>query len=128
MNTKLTLSWRIGLMQWETDEAFGRWFTALEATKARPGGGFYTDAMPLEMIGKALECGCQRASLPGAVTDVQYELENFPYQRLKKSATAVVNECSLALAYGLNGVAFNMLGTPTAQEDVLPWMASKNAR
>ncbi len=105
-------------------QALERWYTALHATKARPGGGFYSDATPMEMYGKAIECGCQRASLPPAVTDVQYELENFPYQRLKKSATAVVNECTLALAYGLNGVAFNMLGTPTTQEDILPWMQS----
>ena len=76
------------------------------------------------MLDKALECGRQRATLPPAVRDVQYELENFPYQRLKKSATTVVNECSLALAHGLNGIAFNMLGTPTSREDVRPWMAS----
>lgn len=105
-------------------QAFGRWFTALGATKARPGGGFYSDAVPLEMLAKTQDCGCQRTLLPAAVTDVQYELENFPYQRLKKSATAVVNECSLALAYGLNGIAFNMLGTPTSHGDVGPWIAA----
>ncbi len=101
--------------------AFERWFTALGASKARPGGGFYTDATPIEMLDKALECGRQAALLPAATADVQYELENFPYQRLKKSAPALVNECSLALAYGLNGVAFNLLGTPTSYEDVRPW-------
>ena len=99
-------------------QAFDRWFTALQATKARPGGGFYSDATPMEMYRKAVECGWQRASLPPAIADVQYELENFPYQRLKKSATAVANECTLALAYGLNGVAFNMLAE--AYEDFLP--------
>ena len=104
-------------------QAFGRWFTALGATKGRPGGGFYTDATPLDMLDKALECGRQRATLPPAVRDVQYELENFPYQRLKKSATTVVNECSLALAHGLNGIAFNMLGmTVSLFEDSLPWV------
>ena len=105
-------------------QALDRWFAALGATKARPGGGFYSDETPIEMYRKAVECGCQRASLPPAVADVQYELENFPYQRLKKSATAVVNECTLALAFGLSGVAFNMMGTPTADEDFLPWMES----
>jgi len=35
----------------------------------------------------------------------------------------VVNECSLALAHGLNGVAFNMLGLPASTfEDNLPWV------
>lgn len=106
-------------------QAFARWFTALGATKGRPGGGFYTDATPIDMFDKALECGRQRAILPAAVTDVQYELENFPYQRLRKSATAVVNECSLALAYGLNGIAFNMLGMTTPRfGDSLPWVAA----
>jgi hypothetical protein len=116
----------IGLMTagagWTTysGQAFGRWFTALGATKARPGGGFYSDAAPLEMLDKALECDRQNVLLPPAVTDVQYELENFPYQRLKKSKTAVVNECSLALGHGLNGIAFNMMGT--FYEDFRPWM------
>jgi len=112
--------------EWSTysGQAFDRWFTALGATKARPGGGFYEDATPIAMFGKALSCGRQRAILPPDVPDVQYELENFPYQRLKKSATAVVDECSLALAYGLNGIAFNMLGTPTSHDDVRPWMES----
>jgi hypothetical protein len=49
-------------------QAFDRWCTALRATKARPGGGFYTDAAPLEMHTKALECGRQRAILPACVT------------------------------------------------------------
>jgi hypothetical protein len=105
-------------------QGFSRWFSALGATKGRPGGGFYSDATPIDMLAKAQDCGCQRAAYPPAVTDVQYELENFPYQRLKKSATAVVNECSLALAYGLNGIAFNMLATQTSQADVRPWMAA----
>jgi len=104
-------------------QALDRWFTALGATKGRPGGGFYTDERPLDMLYKALECGRQRAALPPSVRNVQYELENFPYQRLKKSPASVVNECSLALAHGLNGVAFNMLGMPASTfEDNLPWV------
>ena len=107
---------------WHTysGQALDQWFTALQATKARPGGGFYSDAAPMEMYRKAVDCGWQRSSLPAAVTDIQYELENFPYQRLKKSATAVVNECTLALAYGLNGVAFNLDMLAEAYADFLP--------
>lgn len=105
-------------------QAFDRWFTALGASKARPGGGFYEDARPIEMVGKALSCGRQRAILPDGLSDVQYELENFPYQRLKKSTTAVVDECSLALAYGMNGVAFNMLGMTPDLENSRSWMAA----
>jgi hypothetical protein len=124
VNSAITLGKMTAGAGWTTysGQAFERWFTALGATKARPGGGFYSDSTPLEMLAKAQECGCQRAPLPPSVTDVQYELENFPYQRLKKSNTAVVNECSLALAYGLNGIAFNMMGTPASTEDFMPWM------
>ncbi|MEI6149821.1 MAG: hypothetical protein WCS01_12030 [bacterium] len=104
-------------------QAFDRWFAALGATKGRPGGGFYTDATPLDMVDKALEMGRQRAVCPAALRDIQYELENFPYQRLKKSGAAVVDECSLALAHGLNGVAFNMLGqSSNSFEDSMAWI------
>ena len=101
-------------------QAFERWYTALRATKARPGGSIYSDEIPIWMYDMALGCGWQRASLPPVVTDLQYELENFPYQRLKKSATALVDQCTLALAFGLNGVAFNMLALE--YEDFLPQM------
>ncbi len=111
--------------EWTTysGQAFDRWFIALGASKARPGGGFYEDSRPMEMVPKALSCGRQRTILPDGIADRQYELENFPYQRLKKSATAVVNECSLAPAYGLNGIAFNMLGMTPNFENSLSWMA-----
>jgi len=90
--------------------AFERWFTALKAAKSRPGGGFYSDDQRLQIIEKALDLGYQRASLPAGVTDIQYELENFPYQPMKKSALTVKNESTLALALGLNGIAYNCLG------------------
>ena len=116
----------LGLMTngpaWTTYSGMGfeQWFTALHATKARPGGGFYSDAVPGEMLRKNLDCGWQRATLPAAVRDVQYEVENFPYQILKKSATALVNECTLALAQGHNGIAFNLNALSVANEDWLP--------
>jgi hypothetical protein len=112
--------------EWTTysGQAFDRWFTALGASKARPGGGFYEDSRPMEMVPKALSCGRQRTILPDGIADRQYELENFPYQRLKKSVTAVVNECSLALAYGMNGIAFNMLGMTPNLENSHAWMGA----
>ena len=88
----------------------GRWFAALGAGKARPGGGFYNDDNPFAMVHKAFECGRQLVDLPAAVTDRQYELENFPYSALSKSAASLVNECTLALACGMNGIAMNALG------------------
>lgn len=89
---------------------FDRWFAALGASKARPGGGFYEDSARLQILHKAFEVGRQRAALPTRVTDVQYELENFPYQRLAKAPRTVVHEVTLALAVGLGGVAMNCLG------------------
>lgn len=106
---------------------FDRWFTALRATKARPGGGFYGDAVPGEMVRKTLDCGRQRSLLPASVRDIQYEVENFPYQLLKKSGTALADECTLALAQGHNGIAFNLNAMTVAYEDVLPFTASLTA-
>jgi len=87
-----------------------RWFAALGAVKCRPGGGFYSDKRPTDMIGKTQECGRMRSLVGAEVSDVQYELEDFPYGALEKSAATVINECGLALAAGLNGIAFNALG------------------
>lgn len=87
---------------------FTGWFTALGAAKARPGGGCYTDAAPLEMARKALSTGRQVASLPPSVRDIQYEHENCPYALLGKSVTSILNECALALGVGVNGITFNV--------------------
>lgn len=97
-----------------------RWCRALGASKARPGGGFYNDAAPREMIRKGLEVGRQVVALPQTVKDVQYELENFPYQFLKKSTVGLIDECTLGLAFGVNGVAFNLLGI--GQADYQPYV------
>lgn len=90
--------------------AYDRWFGALRATKSRPGGGFYTDANLLGLYDKAVDIGWQRAGLPDTVRECVYELENFPYQTLKKSVSTVLNESAMAQAMGLNGVAYNALG------------------
>ncbi|HEY3342448.1 MAG TPA: hypothetical protein VGK81_10535, partial [Anaerolineae bacterium] len=90
--------------------AFERWMHALKATKMRPGGGFYSDASRLEILDKVLDVGRQRAAGPASISDCQYELENFPYQSLKKATSSVIHEGTLALAAGLNGIAFNALG------------------
>lgn len=107
-----------------TGQNFDDWFGALKASKGRPGGGFYADDPRMGIVRKTLDVGRQRASYPQQVTDCQYELENYPYQRFRKSTSSLINECTLALAMGLNGVAFNWLhmwGTSTG--DVLPSMA-----
>lgn len=91
----------------------GRWLKSLKACKVRPGGGFYSDERPIDMLNKALEIGRQCVSFPKRVHDNQYELENFPYGPMGKSHTAVIAECTLALAVGCNGIAFNALGALT---------------
>ena len=78
--------------------------------KWRPGGGFYTDAAPMELVTKAHSVGRQVSLLPAEVRDVQYEHENFPYQRLKKSSTIFVAEIASALGAGCTGVALNLMG------------------
>ena len=96
------------------------WLTALDATRIRPGGGFYSDEQPFAMYGKALEVGRQLVRCPAEVSDRQYELENFPYSALSKSITSVINECTLALAAGCNGIAFNAIGGLTG-----PWLSER---
>jgi len=102
-------------------QAFDRWFHALKAAKARPGGGFYSDETPVGMFDKAIEMGRQNVLLPDNVKDIQYELENFPCTRLGKANVSIINECSLALAVGCNGIAFDA-GAP-ACETLMPRVA-----
>jgi len=96
------------------------WLAALDATKVRPGGGFYSDEQPFGMYGKALEIGRQLVGCHAKVNDRQYELENFPYSALSKAVTSVINECTLALAAGCNGIAFNAIGALTG-----PWLSER---
>jgi len=112
VDSRMVLGFMTAGVGWSTYAGpdFAGWFAALDATKARPGGGFYSDETPVTMYGKALDVGLQRAFCPEAVDDVQYELENFPYQALKKSIATLRNECTLALAVGHNGIAMNVLG------------------
>jgi hypothetical protein len=88
-------------------QAFDRWFPALEAVRARPGGGFYSDFDRMGLIEKVMETGRQLADIPAEVTDLQYELENFPYQALNKATRTTLNECVMVLGLGLNGILLN---------------------
>ncbi|HEY3332147.1 MAG TPA: hypothetical protein VGK19_19115 [Capsulimonadaceae bacterium] len=99
----------IGVGRGYTANAMVSWQDALGGTRMRPGGGFYQDPSPRDMIGKALMISAQTVHYPSYVTDIQYELENFPYHKLDKSVATVLNECALAFASGCNGIAFNAL-------------------
>ena len=55
------------------------------------------------------DIGRQVSALPTEVKDIQSEIENFPYQRLKKATSVVVLEAASHIASGCTGAAFNVL-------------------
>jgi hypothetical protein len=75
----------------------------------RPGGGFYSDKNPGEMIDKSHGIGRQVSLLPPQVTIIQSEIENFPYYRLRKSVRITALESASHIAAGCTGMAFNVL-------------------
>lgn len=75
----------------------------------RPGGGFYSDERMKELAGKSHEIGRQVSLLPENILSIQSEIENFPYQVLKKSAGATSLEAASHMAAGCTGAAFNIL-------------------
>ncbi len=75
----------------------------------RPGGGYYNDENNTGLIGKSHDIGRQVSVLPSEVVSIESEIENFPYQRLKKAANIVVLEACSHIAAGCTGAAFNVL-------------------
>lgn len=75
----------------------------------RPGGGFYADDRMSDLAGKSHEIGRQVSLLPATVRSIQSEVENFPYQRLKKAARTTALEAASHIAAGCTGAAFNVL-------------------
>ncbi len=94
----------------------------------RPGGGFYSDRIPLDSLGKANWTGRQVTFLPESVTDIQYEHENFPYQALKKSTTMFLDEIGMALAVGCTGVLYNVdFISSNPLEEYHPYLEAQHA-
>lgn len=89
--------------------SFDDWFNALDGCKGRPGEGFYEDSVPENVCTKALSTSRQASEFPTIVTDRQYEVENFPYNLFQKSIRVILDECTLAIAQGMNGVLLNTL-------------------
>jgi len=75
----------------------------------RPGGGFYSDERLSELIGKSHDIGRQVSLLPECIKSIQSEIENFPYQLLKKGARITALEAASHIASGCTGIAFNIL-------------------
>lgn len=90
-------------------DGYRRWLTTLKCHKTRPGGGLYSDRMPLSYIEKAMECARSRSRYADIVTDLQYEFEQFTYQKYIKSCYMANIECMTVVANGFNGVAFDAL-------------------
>jgi hypothetical protein len=93
---------------------FARWAQTLggperRPVRWRPGGGFYSDESLTGLPGKAHDIGRQVSQLPPEVTVIQSEIENFPYDLLRKSAQATVAEAAAHMAAGTTGTAFNVL-------------------
>ncbi len=107
---------------------FTRWAKTLAgpgptAVRWRPGGGFYSDESLAGLAGKAHDIGRQVAQLPPEVTVIQSEIENFPYDLLRKSAETTVVEAAAHMAAGTTGTAFNVLSQrPDPLEEYQPML------
>ncbi|MBN2294915.1 MAG: hypothetical protein JXM70_20980 [Pirellulales bacterium] len=75
----------------------------------RPGAGFYNDFTPLQMFHKSHTLGRQVSLLPPSVLTIESEVENFPYQRLRKSCNMTALEAASHIAAGCTGTAFATL-------------------
>lgn len=93
---------------------FANWAKTLAGTQVsvvrwRPGGGFYSDESLSGLVEKAHDIGRQVSQLPAQVKVIQSEIENFPYDLLRKSAETTVIEAAAHMAAGTTGTAFNVL-------------------
>ena len=75
----------------------------------RPGAGFYNDFTPLQLFQKSHTLGQQVSLLPPSVVTIESEVENYPYQRLRKSCNMTALEAASHIAAGCTGTAFATL-------------------
>ena len=73
----------------------------------RPGGGFYNDKYPIQVVEKYYNLQYQLEKYPEAIDDIQYEYEAFNFQTLEKSTRFSELETSLAIMGGCNGMLYN---------------------
>jgi hypothetical protein len=115
---------RIGFMTFEHFQDrydYERWAHALSGSSAsevlwRPGGGFWSEEPISAMCEKSRRVERQISLLPPNVRCIQPEIENFPRERLAKSAHIVVLEAGTYIAAGGTGAAFNVM---TMEEEPL---------
>jgi len=94
----------------------------------RPGGGAYTDYKFTEIVEKVSQCGRQNAYLPDYVTVVQSEIENFPYNLIKKTPISTALECAWNMTGGCTGAALNILPSETNEpiDTIIPHLKRIN--
>ena len=83
------------------------WIDESGTSMARPGGGFYDERAPLEVLEKYFRVQQQISKYPDRVTDIQYEYEAFNYQTLNRSARFSELEITLMLMAGCTGALYN---------------------
>lgn len=76
----------------------------------RPGGGFYRDDTPRDMVEKSHEIGRQASLLPEHVRQIVSEIENFNYEALGKAVHTTALEVASHIAAGCTGAALNVMG------------------
>jgi hypothetical protein len=76
---------------------------------SRPGGGFYTDHRPREMLNKGYTVARQAARVPACVSTVCPEIENFTHTAMGKTPHGTVVESTLDLALGCNALSYAIL-------------------
>ncbi|MBM4090407.1 MAG: hypothetical protein FJ276_13445 [Planctomycetes bacterium] len=111
---EMPLGFMTGDRFWEGYD-FARWGDTLAGTAQgpvmwRPGGGYYEDSNTGGLVDKSHAIGRQVSQLADHVLSIQSEIENFPYQRLKKAQNIVALEAAQHIAAGCTGAAFNVLG------------------
>lgn len=83
---------------------------ALKSKQARPGHCFYSDRNPFDMMRKMFDVGRQTEVYPDFVEDVLYEEDSEPQTYLNKSVITRINEATLSIMAGCNGIALNHQG------------------
>lgn len=87
-------------------------------TGSRPGGGFYHDHAPREMLSKGYDIARQVARLPESTTLVCPEIENFIHVSTGKSLHGTAVESTLDLALGCNSLSYAIL---CAEHESMEW-------
>jgi hypothetical protein len=104
----------LGLMATHSDRV-AVWLDVLAGpdhapVRMRPGAGWYMDDCPAGLFEKALTLGATTAyARPERLASIQCEIENFPYQKLKKSVHLNMVESACYQAAGCTGIAYNIL-------------------